>query len=44
MKYVGETKRTLKYRLEEQRGYVNNKNDTATGEHFNIQGHDLSDL
>ena len=44
MKYVGETKRILKFRLAEHRGYVNNKDDTATGEHFNMPGHNLSDL
>ena len=44
MKYVGETKRILKFRLAEHRGYVNNNVDTATGEHFNLPGHTLSDL
>ena len=44
MKYVGETKRILKFRLAEHRGYVNNNDDTATGEHFNMPGHSLSDL
>ena len=44
MKYVGETKRILKFRFAEHRGYVNNNDDTATGEHFNMPGHSLSDM
>ena len=44
MKYIGETKRILKFRLTEHRGYVNNDDDTATGQHFNLPGHSLSDL
>ena len=36
-RYVGETKRSLKYRLAEHR-------DKATGAHFNTAGHSLSDL
>ena len=44
MKYVGETRRILKFRLAEHRGYVNNNVDTPTGEHFNLPGHKLSDL
>ena len=45
MKYVGETKRILKFRLAEHRGYVNNLDETqATGKHFNSPGHSLSDL
>ena len=45
MKYVGETKRILKFRLADHRGYVNNHDyTTATGEHFNSPGHSLSDL
>ena len=44
MKYVGETKRIIKFRLAEHRAYVNNNVDTATGEHFNLPGHTLSDL
>ena len=43
--YVGETKRTIKDRLSDHRGYVNNeKTETATGQHFNLPGHSLSDL
>ena len=38
MKYVGETKRILKFRLADHRGYVNNLDETqATGKHFNHQ-------
>ena len=35
MKYVGETKRIVKFRFAEHRGYVNNHDETPTGEHFN---------
>ena len=39
------TKRILKFRLADHRGYVNNQDyTTATGEHFNSPGHSLSDL
>ena len=39
MKYVGETKRIMKYRFAEHRGYVNNGDEIqATGEHFNSAG------
>ena len=45
LKYVGETKRILKFRLADHRGYINNQDyTTATGEHFNSPGHSLSDL
>ena len=44
MKYVGETKRIIKFRFAEHRGYVNNNDDTATGQHFNEPGHSLSDM
>ena len=44
-RYIGETKRPLKYRLAEHRGYVINKMTTyATGAHFNSPGHSLSDM
>ena len=44
-KYVGETKRTIKDRLADHRGYIKNeKTETTTGEHFNTAGHSLSDL
>ena len=44
MKYVGETKRILRFRFTEHRGYVNNSDDTPTGEHFNSPGHSLADM
>ena len=45
MKYVGETKRIMKFRFAEHRGYVNNGDESqATGEHFNSPGHSLSDM
>ena len=43
--YIWETKRMLKYRLAEHRGYVTNGvTSQATGEHFNMPGHSLADL
>ena len=43
--YIGETKRMLKYRIAEHRGYVLHKRtDKSTGEHFNLPGHSLADL
>ena len=45
MKYVGETKRMLKFLLADHRGYLNNQDETqATGKHFNSPGHSLADL
>jgi hypothetical protein len=43
--YIGQSGRMLQTRLMEHRGYISN-NDTskATGEHFNLPGHSLSDL
>ena len=43
MKYVGETRRIMKFRFAEHIGYVNNYDDTPTGEHFNSPGHSLAD-
>ena len=44
-RYIGETKRSLKERLSDHRGYVyNQKVDYVTGQHFNQPGHSLSDL
>ena len=44
-RYVGETKRPLKYCLADHRGYIlNQKDNQATGAHFNLPGHSLSDL
>ena len=43
--YVGETERTLALRFAEHKGYVrNNKQEKATGEHFNFPGHSLADM
>jgi hypothetical protein len=43
--YIGETKRMLKSRVADHRGYVANKvTSQATGEHFNLPGHSLADL
>ena len=45
MRYIGETKHTLKFHLTDHRGYVNNHDyTTATGEHLNSPGHSQSDL
>ena len=45
MKYVGEIKRELKFRLADPRGYINNQDETqATGKHLNSPGHSLVDL
>ena len=44
LRYIGETKQILKFRLADHRGYMNNGDDTATGEHFNSPGHSISDL
>ena len=44
-KYIGETKRTLRSRLADHRGYVNNKHtDKATGAHFNLPGHSVANM
>ena len=42
--YIGETKRMLKFRLDDHCGYVNNFVDTATVSHFNQPGHSLADM
>ena len=43
--YIGETKRPLKDRFAEHRGYVNREVvSKATGEHFNSSGHSISDM
>ena len=43
--YVGETEKTLAIRFTQHRGYVRNeKLDTATGTHFNLPGHSLSNM
>ena len=44
-RYIGETQRELKERISEHRGYIYNKVLTqATGAHFNLPGHQLSDM
>ena len=44
-KYIGETGRSLKQRLSEHRAYiVNHMTSQATGCHFNLPGHSLSNL
>ena len=44
-RYIGETKRSLKYRLAKHRGYVQNTHlDKATGAHFNTPGHSLGNM
>ena len=43
--YIGETERMLKSRLADHCGYVRNQRlDQATGEHFNLPGHNLADM
>ena len=43
--YIGETKRFLKFRLDNHRGCIVNKHlSEATGEHFNLPGHSLADV
>ena len=45
IQYVGETDRKMKERFAEHQGYVRNKNlSKATGEHFNLPAHKLSDM
>ena len=45
MRYIGETKRMLRNRLADHRGYIKNQDtDKVTGAHFNLPGHDLSNL
>ena len=44
-RYIGETKRPMKHRLADHRGYIVNKHvDKATGAHFTLPGHTLADL
>ena len=43
--YIGETKRSMKHRLADHRGYIVNKHvDKATGAHYNLPGHSLANL
>ena len=44
-RYIGETKRPIKYRIADHRGYIVNKQlDKATGAHFNLPGHSLANM
>ena len=41
-RYIGESKRPIRNRIADHRGYIVNKNlDKATGAHFNLPGHSL---
>ena len=45
MQYVGETERVAKDRLREHIGSVKNEQlEKATGFHFNLKGHSVSDM
>jgi hypothetical protein len=45
LNYIGQSGQMLKKRLQQHRGYViNNVSSQATGAHFNLPGHSLSDL
>ena len=45
MQYIGECERSLQKRFSDHRGYVTNKIlKKATGQHFNLPGHSLSDM
>ena len=42
-KYIGETGQIFKFRLDEQRVYINNKNEgQKTGAHFNLPDYSLA--
>ena len=44
-KYIGETGRIFKFRLDEHRGYITSKDESQpTGLHFNLPGHSLANL
>ena len=44
-RYIGETGRILKFRIDEHRGYINNKViSQATGAHYNLPGHSLAEI
>ena len=42
--YIGETERKFSERLTDHRGYVNRHTDHAIGRHFNLAGHDVTDM
>ena len=44
-KYIGDTERELKERIQEHLGYIRNgKINQATGDHFNLDGHFIFDM
>ena len=44
-RYIGETERLFKERINEHIGYVRSKNENiSTGKHFNEPGHKISDM
>lgn len=44
-RYIGESKRPLRNRFADHRGYVVNHHiDTATGAHFTLPGHNVSNM
>ena len=44
-RYIGETERSLKERFSEHKQYIKGKSPKfATGEHFNMKGHSLSNV
>ena len=45
LKYIGESERSMKDRLGEHKGYINNnKWKQPTGYHFNMPGHTIANL
>ena len=43
--YIGETNRSLRDRVSEHKGYIRTKKlNQATGAHFNLPGHSVSDM
>ena len=45
VQYIGESERSLQQRFSEHKGYVMNSHlNKATGEHFNLKGHKVSDM
>ena len=42
--YIGETEHKFSERLTDHRGYVNRHTDHAIGRHFNLAGHDVTDM
>ena len=45
MQYIGESERSLQERFSEHRSYVTSKHLTkATGAHFNLLGHSITDM